>query len=124
MKTHISISKMIILVLGTVFIGSLGMQNVSHGVDTDIPQVYWLDASYHRIRRANLDGTNIQDIITGLDTWPTGIALDLVDRKIYWTQNANPKKRISGSIWRANLDGTNIQCSAYAYLDHNFAKLR
>ena len=120
MKTHISISKMIVLILVTVFIVGLGMQSVSHAEDPDIPQIYWLDASYHKIRRANLDGTNIQDIITGLNTRPIGIALDLVDRKMYWKQHADPRRQIPGSIWRANLDGTHIQnlITGLGYVGH------
>ena len=53
-----------------------------------------------KIRRANLDGTDIQDVIATGD-YPYGIALDLVNSKIYWTE--------SSRIRCANLDGTNAQ---------------
>ena len=56
----------------------------------------------HKIQRANLDGTNVQDIVTGLDE-PIGIALDVAGGKIYWTDEGTHK------IQRANLDGTNVQ---------------
>ena len=65
-------------------------------------QMYWTDAGTDKIQRANLDGTNIQDIVTGLNT-PWGIAVDVQGGKIYWADAGTDK------IQRANLDGTNIQ---------------
>ncbi|MDE0468306.1 MAG: T9SS type A sorting domain-containing protein [Candidatus Poribacteria bacterium] len=57
----------------------------------------------HKIQRANLNGSNIEDLIThGLDV-PLGIALDVEYGKMYWT-NAGERK-----IQRANLDGSNIE---------------
>ena len=70
---------------------------------TDAPVfVYWADSGTGKIQRANLDGSNIQDIVTGLDD-PYSIALDGTARKIYWTNYRRSK------IQRANLDGSNIQ---------------
>ena len=54
------------------------------------------------IQRMSLVNTNFQDIVTGLDS-PGGIALDVADGKIYWTESWDDK------IQRANLDGTNIE---------------
>ena len=64
--------------------------------------VYWADSGTGKIQRANLDGSNIQDIVTGLDD-PYSIALDGTARKIYWTDYRRSK------IQRANLDGSNMQ---------------
>ena len=66
----------------------------------------WIEGTPHtaKIRRANLDGTDIQDVITTGD-YPAGIALDMVNSKIYWTEY----NRDSGRIRCANLDGTNVQ---------------
>ena len=64
--------------------------------------VYWADSGTGKIQRANLDGSNIQDIVTGLDD-PYSIALDGTARKIYWTDYRRK------NIQRANLDGSNIQ---------------
>ena len=52
------------------------------------------------IRRANLDGSDIEDLVFGAD--PRGLALDVVGGKIYWTD-------WSGMIRRANLDVSNIE---------------
>ena len=46
--------------------------------------MYWTDGTQHKIQRANLDGTRVEDLVTGLsDT--SGIALDVVGGKMYWT---------------------------------------
>ena len=75
--------------------------------------MYWADHGNgtNQIRRANLDGTNVQDIATGFGR-PVGIALDMSGGKIYWTDRdnvdyADPNAR--NSIRRMNLDGTNIE---------------
>ena len=65
--------------------------------------MYWTDSGTDKIQRANLDGSNIQDIVTtGLRT-PTSIALDLVNGKMYWADAG------TDTIQRANLDGSNIE---------------
>ena len=76
-------------------------------IDTKGAQIYWTDIGKsrdwtHSIRRANLDGTNAQDLVTGLGR-PASIALDVAGGKMYWTDIDQDK------IWRANLDGTNAQ---------------
>ena len=65
--------------------------------------MYWTDGSIGKIQRANLDGSNVQDIITTGLVEPIGIALDVAGGKVYWTDIGTHK------IQRANLDGTNVQ---------------
>jgi len=60
--------------------------------------IYWVEAGTSKIRRANLDGTNRVDHITGVAN-SYAIALDLTNNHIYWAE--------STLIGRANLDGTN-----------------
>ena len=76
---------------------------------TDV-YMYWTDPVARKIQRANLDGTNVQNVIKGLD-WPEGIALDLSAGKIYWTGWDGPEWRRNGNskIQRANFNGTNIE---------------
>jgi len=67
------------------------------------PFIYWTDAGTEKIQRANLDGSNVQDLVTtGLEN-PVGIALDVAGGKMYWTDSGTDK------IQRANLDGSNIE---------------
>ena len=62
-------------------------------------KMYWTDSG--SIRRADLDGENVEDLIaTGLED-PYSIALDILGDKLYWTD--------SGSIRRADLNGENIE---------------
>ena len=67
-----------------------------------LSQMYWTDWRLQKIRCADLDGSNIKTIVTGLDT-PDGIALDVDEGKIYWA-DLNAHK-----IQRADLDGSNIK---------------
>ena len=55
-----------------------------------------------RIQRANLDGTGVQDLVTGLSI-PSGITLDPAMGKMYWTSHG------TGRIRGANLDGSGIE---------------
>jgi len=66
-----------------------------------IPSMYWADSTQRRIQRADLDGSNITNVITtGLED-PRGIVLDQRgEGKIYWADRGTHK------IERANLDGT------------------
>ena len=61
-------------------------------------KMYWISGT--KIQRANLDGSYIEDLITGGE-WPRGLALDVGRGKIYWT--------ISSSIQRANLNGSEVE---------------
>ena len=56
----------------------------------------------NKIQRAHLDGSGIEDLVTGLGH-PTGIALDETAGKMYWTDKAAHK------IQRANLDGSGVE---------------
>lgn len=62
-------------------------------------KMYWADTGVSGVRRANLDGTSIETLITGGNN-PQAVALDLSAGKFYWA-NGNPHR-----IERANLDGS------------------
>ena len=73
--------------------------------------MYWADFDTNKIQRANLDGTNVQDLVPGFGR-PVGIALDISGGKMYFTDRNAPDLRTPGainSIHRANLDGTNLE---------------
>ena len=65
--------------------------------------MYWTDSGTDKIQRANLDGSNIEDLVTQGLSYPAGIALDVEGGKMYWTDSGTDK------IQRANLDGSNIE---------------
>ena len=66
-------------------------------------KMYWVDEDTHKIQRANLDGSNIEDLVTTELETPEAIALDVAGGKMYWTDKGTTK------IQRANLDGSNIE---------------
>ena len=71
---------------------------------SDTPKIYWTDNFAGKIQRANLDGTDVEDFITGLDR-PISLALDVFGgSKIYWATESGRAR-----IQRANLDGTEIE---------------
>jgi sugar lactone lactonase YvrE len=83
-------------------VGGLGTPD-GIALDLEYGKMYWTDQYTHKVQRANLDGTDVEDlVVTGLDR-PYGIALDFVNSKMYWVDWGTDK------IQRANLDGTDIE---------------
>ena len=62
-------------------------------------KVYWAEFNTNKLRRSNLDGTNIEDVVTSIIN-PVSVALDVNNNKIYWTEYNG------GKVRRANIDGT------------------
>ncbi len=84
-----------------IFARDFGKEVSSPGGST--PKMYWTDSVTDKIQRANLDGSNVEDLVTAGLSDPDGIALDVAGGKIYWTDTLTDK------IQRANLDGTNVE---------------
>ena len=88
-----------------------GLGTGLRGIALDISggKIYWADSAREvlggttigQISRANLDGSNIEDLLSIESVH--GIALDIAGGKIYWA-NPGPDK-----IQRANLDGSNLE---------------
>ena len=104
MRMQASIQKSLVFIFTIALLLALGVQgNLSYG--DDAPAIYWTDVGMQKIRRANLDGSNVQDIhTTDLLSIPRSITLDVDAGKMYWTQIG-----FSAGIQRANLDGSNIE---------------
>ena len=80
-------------------------------------KLYWSEFSYvngkdhedgvdGRIRRANLDGSGVQDIVI-VETYVFGIDVDSAGGMVYWSESDDPTlMTTSGAIRRANLDGS------------------
>ena len=64
--------------------------------------LYWTDRGDGTISRANLDGSGVETLITGLPG-PQGVAIDPVNAHIYWADSTLQ------TIQRANLDGSDVQ---------------
>lgn len=64
-------------------------------------QSYITDGNVDEVKRANMDGTKVRDIVTGLGT-PIAIAVHPVAGKVYWSDS------ITGRVQQADLDGSNV----------------
>ncbi|WP_190246258.1 PKD domain-containing protein [Gelidibacter gilvus] len=63
-------------------------------------KIYWNTTS--GVQRADLGSTDLsqkEDFVTGQANDPDGLAIDLVNRKLYWIN-------YDGGVWSKNLDGT------------------
>jgi hypothetical protein len=68
-------------------------------------KVYWTDYVLDRVRRANLDGTGVEDLyIVGANWNPGGITIDPVEQKVYWAQSTGVG--YESALMRMNLDGS------------------
>ena len=53
-------------------------------------RIYWADSSSGKIQQAYVDGSDVQDVVTGLSS-PFGVAVDAGGRKVYWTDSSSYK---------------------------------
>ena len=84
----------------------------SLAIDGGNEKVYWTEKTSNttgKIRRANLDGTNVQ-LIKNLTSAPHSIALDTAAGKIYLTNGW-------GKVQRLNVDGSNFEPNLITGLD-------
>ena len=72
---------------------------VGFTLDLKGSKVYWTDAR-GTIQRADLDGSNPEDLFAPLVRAPYALALDATDGRIYWTD------LLSGTVERSGLDGS------------------
>ena len=84
------------------FVGAMAVLGALAGGPGAIAgKVYW-SVNDVALQRANLDGTNVENVIVG---FTRGIAIDTVDRKIYWGQDNDEQF----TLRRANLDGSAVE---------------
>jgi DNA-binding beta-propeller fold protein YncE len=77
----------------------------SIAVDAVNGKIYWTDRGTRKIQRANLDGTDIEDLVSASEeSYLYGIAVDPIRRKVYWVDGEWPFR-----IQRSELDGTNVE---------------
>ncbi|MEO2018100.1 MAG: Ig-like domain-containing protein, partial [Fuerstiella sp.] len=83
-------------------------------VDSANSKLYYTDdVSYEGIRRVNLDGSNVENVvnITGYYSVAKHLALDVDAGVVYFTVDIDTGNE-DGKIWRADLDGGNQQVIA------------
>jgi DNA-binding beta-propeller fold protein YncE len=78
-------------------------------VDVAAGHIYWTNMGNPRVNdgtidRADLDGTNVTNIVPAGATWtPKQLQLDAKNRKLYWSDREGMR------VMRSNLDGSNIE---------------
>jgi len=60
---------------------------VASGIDIDCMkgQVYWSDTTNKLIKRASIDGKNVETFMSDSMKFPEGLAIDWISRNVYWT---------------------------------------
>jgi hypothetical protein len=79
-------------------------------LDAEHNHIYWIDADpvavNGHIRRATLDGRNVETIVSNLERNPFGLAIDHKRGTMYWGVSPYPADR---KIQRGRLDGSEIE---------------
>lgn len=77
----------------------------SIALDLAAGKIYWTDYVVDVVRRANLDGTGLEDLFIVPGNFnPRGVALDLAAGKVYWGQDVDFDGS-AGRLMRMDLDG-------------------
>ncbi len=78
-----------------------GRHPLGIAVDAAAGKVYWTDGRMRSLRRANLDGSDVENLVTSL-TGMTGVALDPGSGWVFWG------RPVEGAIQRLNLNTMTI----------------
>ena len=97
----------------STIVDEAGLAALGGGVPVDLAidvsatptKVYWLNPTVSAIQRADEDGANFENVLTGVTA--DYFDLDLTAGKIYWYQSAG-----DGTFHRANLDGSSPETLA------------
>jgi streptogramin lyase len=82
-----------------------GVRAVSIILDVDDGKMYYTTNDDWSVKRADMDGTNVETLHVSDTGTPRDITLDLNDGKMYFTDN-HPTVE---TIWRMNLDGSALE---------------
>lgn len=99
----------------------LPLSGIKHAIAIDFDPVdqmlYWSDEEAYAIRRAYLDGSGQENVITTEIENPDGIAVDWVARNVYWTDTGTDRiqvARLNGTIRKVLINEDLIEPRAIA----------
>ena len=72
-------------------------------VDAAAGKLYWTSSGHDMVRRSNLDGSHIENLIRISSYGPSDVSVDVKNGKVYWSNG------LAKTISWANLDGSNIE---------------
>mmetsp|Transcript_123423 Transcript_123423/g.310764 ORF Transcript_123423/g.310764 Transcript_123423/m.310764 type:complete len:317 (-) Transcript_123423:55-1005(-) len=79
-------------------------------LDVGSGKVYWSDTITDKIQRSNLDGSDIEDLVTSGLHSVVGLAIDTTSGKMYWADRGDDTITSKfDAIARANLDGSDVE---------------
>ncbi|XP_012250592.2 low-density lipoprotein receptor-related protein 6 [Athalia rosae] len=100
---------------------ALPLTGIKHAIAIDFDpldeMLYWTDEEAKGIRRASLNGSGQEDIVTTEVENPDGIAVDWVARNLYWTDTGTDRievARLNGSSRRVLINEDLIEPRAIA----------
>ncbi|MBP3191243.1 T9SS type A sorting domain-containing protein [Natronogracilivirga saccharolytica] len=96
------------LVGGNIEVLASGSTITSFRLDNVNNQLYWAERNMGKIRRANLDGSDPQDIVTGINPIPVSlrdIEIDPANDALFWMEHSESDEKVG--IYRSALDGSN-----------------
>ena len=65
------------------------------------PKLFWSDWGNNKIQSANIDGTGVQDLVTGLSSAKGNVAIDTENNKVYWIDRGTGF--LQKQIWMAQM---------------------
>lgn len=75
-----------------------------------IATLFWLDINGNRVLRSDeRDFSDGEVIVSRTNTAPDGVAVDVADGKVYWSNMGSLLGTGGGTLQRANLDGSNVE---------------
>ncbi|MCY3684352.1 MAG: hypothetical protein OXH16_23395, partial [Gemmatimonadetes bacterium] len=86
-----------------LFANVFGKEVSSSDSGSSTSKMYWTDRGTRKIQRADLDGSNVEALVTTGLGQPNDIVLDIGGGKMYWTDYGTNK------IQRSDLDGSNVE---------------
>ena len=115
---------------GTKVTSIIKLENFGHnfddiGIDVNGSKIYWIlekftgSESTYDIQRANLDGSDVEDVTDGQEM--SDLALDLNHGKIYWNDFGISSEQSDNKIRRANLDGSDVEDILTGLIDGGIA---
>ncbi|XP_075213889.1 low-density lipoprotein receptor-related protein 6 [Lycorma delicatula] len=77
----------------------LPLHGIKHAIAIDYDSIdgylYWTDEDARVIRRAKIDGSNQEDLITTEVEHPDGVAVDWIARNLYWTDTGTDRIEVA-----------------------------
>ena len=64
------------------------------------PRIYWISSTEGTIRRARLDGSEVEDVLAGLSSGLYAVAVDAASQRVFWSAVGTMDHR---GVWRTDL---------------------